>query len=237
MKCLSRSEKLSSVVDSQRHYSWSPFSGSLKWRKREKVNRRKWATFIPAVRRINCVFVDLETGGLDNDSPVCQIAAFSLNSGLVYGKLEFGVIPFDESRMTEAAKRINGWKEVKDTDITENEALFLIKSMFDLHPSRTRVPLAGHFVSADFKWMASMAERCGREDWPPEGMSRKLMDTCTLATPMAFLDGLKSTSLDKTCEHLGIYDELMRGEMGHKSPLYDCYASAAVMFELMWRYA
>ena len=199
----------------------------------------KWRRFLKACSKLTCVFVDLETGGIDYVSPgrhaVLMVGAVSVHRGRIVDSVEFGVTPYEGSEISQEAINVNGWPGESDLDVDEHTALELLSNLWATHPSRSNwIPIAGHFVSIDERWLCAMARRTGYQ-WPPERFGRRAIDSCTMSLPLNLMGEFRSLSLDRMCDTLGISGRLSRAELGHRSARADCLASLAVVYEVLWR--
>lgn len=218
---------------------WVPFGYLPKrWSDRKLDNPVSWTAYRAALSRLNCVVIDVETGGLDPErNPVLSVGILSVSQGLPCATAEFGVVPFQGAEFTDEALAANGWTGVSTGDLSESAALLAVDAAFELHPAGKRIPLCGHNVHFDAGMLAAMARRAGRHHWPPKFMSHRWYDTCILATVEVLFGRLDGRSLDAMCEAYGLSEELDRAGKGHRSPLADCEATLAVLYELLWRLA
>lgn len=224
--------------------TWAPVSVNMsgEWFRRRNQRPFKWRRFQKALRRLTCVVIDLETTGTDpvRHAPI-KMGAISVHRGKIVDSLEYGIKPHDGAEISQSALDVNGWAGPMDDDLTPSVAFLALKDLFKRHPSnRGKIRVCGHNVAFDVGFMREMARRLDLswDDYASDSRVHwRAIDTAHIAMVPYLYGDIGRTGLDGMCEELGLWHELKREDMGHRSPLADCAATLAVLYEMMWRYA
>ena len=217
--------------------SWHPASASPKWVRRRLLSPLKFVRFRRALRSLDCVVLDVETGGLDpKKNALLAIGAVQVSKGSIGRTMERWIRPAIGTVVEDEAVRVNGYVPRADHAL-ESEALNELSALIDSHPSNRRpIEVMGHNVWFDLRFIDEAAGR-QRDTVPIPSFSHRRYDSCIGAGHAQLLGHVEGRQLDGMCRDLGLFEVLERRTFAHRSPLNDCMASLAVFIELLWRAA
>ena len=211
------------------------------WRSRRLCHPLTAKKFDAMESKLDLMIIDLETGGQrPEDHPILAVGFIVLVGGRIVDAWESGVLPHEKCCVPEPeALKINGWTGMKPDDISEDRLLAVLAAASRWVVKGQMMAPCGHNVAFDHAFLRAASQRnTAAPRWPPRWLDRRDVDTCALLYPL-LLNGTigSSRSLDNACKHLKLWDRLEREKDGHKSPLADCIATLAVLYEILWRFA